>query len=341
MVASRELSFVPRRRPAFEAHDAQTRALMRRLAKLERLPHGHRVSALLSEWDWTDKMKSAEEKQRFLEPLIAAVRRDPEANEDALIFLMLAFEPVRRNVSKAFMGARAGLAPRPCDVDWTNRTEARLMRDIEREQLFDVTREAALEAVFRYPPAPPRLFFPWLRETIAHRALDRLRGELPELEISRQTPAEAEALQEALAGFEQAGQPELRDRAGMRAWRMRISMRDVFAVVEEFFDHDAIRAACREAVGRLPRGQRDVVEGYFFEQVDVPGLAACREVSASTIYNQKAQAQKRLHDDDVFFSALCSLGRVRDRARAQHIAQRYPDGRRPDGRRIVVIDRAA
>ena len=92
---------------------------------------------------------------------------------------------------------------------------------------------------------------------------------------------------------------------------------------------------CRGTAAAAPA--REVITGYFFEEVPVPALAEGRRVSESTIYNQKAQAEKKLHDDDLFFSALISLGRVRDQARAKSIAERYP-GR---GRRIVSIDAAA
>jgi RNA polymerase sigma factor (sigma-70 family) len=338
---SRELSFVPARRKAFEPYDAQTAALMRRQAELERLPHGERVAELVEKWRWIDRMKTPEEKQRFLEPKIEAVRRNPEENEDLVIFLMLAFEPVRRGVSKAFVSVQCGLKPEPRDVNWGNREEARMLRLIEREGLYDVTREGALEAVFRYPSPPPDRFFSWLRETIAHRALDKLRGDLPEPETAGAHRPEAEALQNALAGFDQAVEPRMRDRRGLREWRARIEMRDVFDVVEDFFSHDPVREACQAAVGRLPRAQREVIDGYFFKEIDVPQLAEERGVSSSTVYNQKAAAQATMHGDDVFFSALHALNRVRDRARAKHLAETYPDGVMPDGRRIVVIDSAA
>jgi len=169
-VPSRELSFVPARLKAFEPHDAQTRALIRRFAELERLPHGNRVSRLLSDWQWMDKMEGAAEKQRYLEPLIDTARCHPQESEHLLIFLMLVFEPVRRGVSSAFVAAHSGLDAQPRDVNWSNREEARMIRHVERELLFDVTREAALEAVFRYPSPPPPKFFLWLRDTIAHRA---------------------------------------------------------------------------------------------------------------------------------------------------------------------------
>ena len=182
-VYSRELSFVPaRRRPTFVAHDAQTRALIAQYERLQCLPHGDRLSPRLEEWRWMDAMKSPEEKQRYVEPMIEAVRRDPVRHEYELMFLLLVFEPVRRAVSKAFMTARSGLVAPVADINWSNRTEARMIREIDKQQLYDVTRAGAIEAVFRYPTPPPAKFFPWLRETIAHRTLDHLRGELAQIE---------------------------------------------------------------------------------------------------------------------------------------------------------------
>jgi DNA-directed RNA polymerase specialized sigma24 family protein len=341
VIYSRQLSFVPARRRVFEPHDAQTVALIRQLAELERLPHGERVSKLLEHWKWLEAMTTPEEKQRWLEPLIATVRREPTENEHLVIFLMLVFEPVRRSVSKAFLAAHRGINAQPRDVSWANREEALMIRYVERERLYDVTREAALEAAFRYPAKAPPKFFPWLRETIAQRALDKLRGELPEALTSGGSVAEAEAIQNALAGFDQVDAPDMRERRGFGEWRARIRMRDVFDVVEHFFAHDPVSEACRVAVGRLPLAQREVIDSYFFKESEVSDIAERRKVSPSTIYNQKANAQGRLEGDDVFFSALYSLQRVRDRVRADELAAMYPDGVLPDGRRLVIIDNAA
>ena len=87
---SRELSFVPARRPAPEHHDAQTRALIEQHARMEKLPHGSTVASRLEEWQWMDRMKGAEEKQAYLEPLIEAVRRDPVGHEDLLAEMVAA-----------------------------------------------------------------------------------------------------------------------------------------------------------------------------------------------------------------------------------------------------------
>ena len=49
VIQSRELSFFPARRAAYQPHDAQTTALIRRFKELEQLPHGAAVSRLLSD----------------------------------------------------------------------------------------------------------------------------------------------------------------------------------------------------------------------------------------------------------------------------------------------------
>jgi len=340
-VTSRELSFVPGRRKTFDPHDAQTRVLIRRLLELERLPHGGDIAEMISEWNWRDRMHTADQKQRYLEPIMEAVRRDPVANEARLIFLMLVFEPIRRSVTKALGRARSGLQPEQRDANWANRQEARLIAHIERERVYDITREAALEAIYRYPANSNVRLFLWMRETIAHRSLDHLKGELPQAGINQFSPDEAATIQEFLASVAGIDGPEMRDGRGLHRWRLQIPMRSVFETVTEFYDHDPVRDVCRTAIGRLPSAQREVIDADFFDDLQVPEIATRRASSQSTVYNLKARAQTRLEADNVFFSALCALDRVRDQARARKLAAEYPDGRLPDGRRIVHIGAAA
>jgi hypothetical protein len=120
-----------------------------------------------------------------------------------------------------------------------------------------------------------------------------------------------------------------------------IRLRSVYEIVEQYFIESAVRDICHTAVGRLPRCQADAIDSHYLQEIPVRQLASLRRKSPSTIYNSMAQAERSLAADDGFFLALHRLGAVRDEVRAAAIRERYPDGRLPDGRRIVVIDRAA
>lgn len=326
----------------FEEHDPQTRALIRQYKEMERFAHSGTVIDRLEEWRWLESMGDTNAKQRFIEPMIGAVQRDPVAHEDKLVFLLIVCEPIRRTVSKAFMRIRDGLGDRKIEQQaWHRREEARRLGEVERETLYDVTRAATLDALYRYPAPAPAHFFSWLKATVAHGALDHLNRELPELQTSKHTGAEAEALAQALQGLDSLTPPAMREAPNRDRWRGQIGLRSVFAISDAYFEHAAVRTTCSAAVGRLAPRQREVVEHIFFAMGDPADLAAKRNVATSTIYNHKAQALRNLHDDDVFFTGLYALGRVRDQARAKVMRERYPDGITADGRRIVVIDQAA
>lgn len=339
-IFSRELSFVPARyAPKCEPHDPQTRALIAEHKRLEELRHGAAVVGRLDEWRWMDAMRSPAEKQAYLEPLIDAVRRDPVAHEDILVFLLIALEPIRRGVSKRFIRARGGVGATTARGRH-DRTQARTIQEIERQTLYDVTREAVVEAIFRYPTPTPDRLFPWFRAIVSRHALIELRKDLTDARTPM-SAAESEALQLALAGLEDAEVPALRERDGLRVWRRSFGLRSVYETVEAFYDEGAVRRACTEAIGRLPRVQAEVIDGLFFRDQTADQLALMRDVSRSTIYNHNAKAKTNMEKDDCFFTALFQLGILRDRTRAAEIAARYPNGRLPDGRRIVVIDQAA
>lgn len=328
----------------FKEHNPQTEALIRQYKALSRFPHSETVVDRLEHWRWLDTMASPDDKQAYLAPLIMAIQKDPTAHEDKLVFLLIVCEPVRRGVSKEFMKVRGGLdaaGRKDSPTSWHRREEVTRLAEVERQILFDVTRAALLDALYRYPTPAPKRFFSWLRATIAHGALDHLRHELPDLETTKRTLAEAEAIQNALHGLDSIESPEMRTAPNLAAWRRRIHLRDVFEVAESYYEHAAVRDICSAAVGRLPVRQREVVEFLFFQGGEPDELAARRNIATSTVYNHKAQALHNLHADDIFFTGLCALGKVRDRARADELARRYPDGRRPDGRRVVHIDQAA
>lgn len=338
---SPELSFVPAKHKQDDAaYDAATRSLIERYRQLELQLHGTEVAQLVEKWKCLDAMASAEAKQRFLEEHIYAVRREPEKNEARLIFLMLVLEPIRRSVSKKFIRAQGGFAQAQ-DFQVSNRAELRMLQHIDREALFDVTRRAALEAVFRYPAPAPKALFPWFRATISYRALDEIKGDLPEPETTNIRGSEAEAVSDALAGFKEIDPPKMRSNRLLGAWMRRVSMRDIFDTVENFYDFDEVRVVCNAAIGRLSPGQQDIIKALYLEDKSAETIATSRGVTRSTVDNQASQGRKRMEKDDEFFSALCEMGRVRDQARARDIRSKYPDGLMPDGRRIVVIEDAA
>jgi hypothetical protein len=153
-VFSRELSFVPAQRtPALEAHDAQTRALIEEQIRLEQLRHGPSVLKRLDTWKWMDAMAGKVEQQAYLEPLIEAVRHDPVANEDILVFLLIALEPIRRGVSTRFIHAHGGVG-RADAHDLRDRTQARTIQEIERQTLYDAP---ARRSSRRSSAIPPRI----------------------------------------------------------------------------------------------------------------------------------------------------------------------------------------
>ncbi len=82
----------PRRKKEFEPHDDQTKVLIRTIDELYRLPESNTVVPLLEDWKWRDKMETAAEKQRYLEPMLARVSRAPEKHRGELIFLLLVCE---------------------------------------------------------------------------------------------------------------------------------------------------------------------------------------------------------------------------------------------------------
>jgi DNA-directed RNA polymerase specialized sigma24 family protein len=339
-VLSRELSFVPAQaRARFEPHDRQTRALIDEHNRRESLTHGPSVSRRLEHWRYLDAMRSPQEKQAYLEPLIEQVQQDAAAHEDVLIFLLLALEPIRRGISRRFVDVHGGI-PHEQGGDRRDRAQERLIHEIHRETLYDVSREAIVQAIFLYPVGKADRLFPWFRTVASRYALFELRKDLKEDNASV-TRAEAEAMQNALAGLDDADTPEMRDDRGIRRWRRGFNLRRVYEAVGDFYDSRAVREACSAAVGRLPNRQAKVIDGLFFQGHTPDELAIDSKVARSTIYNHTAKAKRNMHDDDCFYTALFQLGILRDQARAAEIAKRYPDGRLPDGRRIVRIDQAA
>ena len=322
----------PREKPDFEAHDTATRALRRQFEELYRLEESATVVPLIEKWGWLEQMAGPADRQAFLEPLILSAQRG-NGSRGELIFLLLVCEPVRRGVAGALM--RVGLTPDVPRASWHRREEARRVHEIERSRLEEVTHDGLYRALYACPQPLPERFFPWLRETVAHRPLDFVRDELTEREVAGLRRVESEAMQTWIAGFEH-NDSEF-SATGYAASQLQSNARLLFATVKSYAEYAQVRKVCRAAIGRLPNRQQQAVQEYFMTDQETQGIAANMGVAASTVYNHAMQARRSLHADDSFYAALFGLGKVRDRARMAEIRSRYPDGTLPDGRRIVVI----
>ena len=115
----------------------------------------------------------------------------------------------------------------------------------------------------------------------------------------------------------------------------------LYPAVAKFSEIAGVRQVCRTAVSRLPAKQQAVIEQHYYGGLEPMQIAMESGVSRSTVYNHKTQALRTLHEDDCFFMALCGMRLVRDSVRPAALMAQYPDGRLPDGRRVVYIDAAA
>lgn len=337
-VWSNQLSFVPGRRKELAPHDPRTQAMIHEQRYLEALPHGLRLLQLVQDWRVMDRMQGAREKQVHLERAIAAVRRDRRANEHMLLFLMIALEPIRGSVSNEFRRARQGLEPRfGRSLDRRREQQDWLAQHADQQAIEDVTCNAVIEAIYRYPESADVRLFPWFRDTIAHGAITALMAELPQMQTSDLAAVEAHAMLRALEKLRVFDAPATSELGGFNAWRCGMDARGLYETVAEFNRRNPTRRACERAVSRLAPRQRETINALFFEDITPDELAKRRGVSRSTVDNTKAQATVRLYADDIFFVALSQLGVVRDEAREAEQRRRYPSGVRPDGRRIVSI----
>lgn len=328
----------PRRPKATEIYDVETKRLVRLYDEMYRLQYSEKVVPLLEDWKLRDRMETAAEKQLYLEPMLARVRKAPERHQGEFIFLLLVFEGVRRGVERLLLDVRSGLdAPSEAPGAF-RREEAKRLAEIERGRLIEVTRQAMFEAIYRFPAPPPRHLFGWLRDTVAHFTLNFLHDELAEVQTTRLRTQEAEAMQAFLRGFEDVDPPDLAEGGGFRHWHFGV--RWLYEPVEQYLNHHEIRQVCRSAVDRLPRRQREVIEGEFYDGMKAEEIADVQGVSRSTVYNSKAHALANLGSDDLFFVALHGMQLVRDSERAAQLKERYPGGIMKDGRRRVVIQAA-
>ena len=176
--------------------------------------------------------------------------------------------------------------------------------------------------VLRDCPRPfPRRFFPWLKNVLAHRALDHVHGELTE--GRRYLPYDdgiQYVLDELLTGDGRgAGFFAAPASPAHAAWLRTLDLPRIFELAHEYATYARTRTACEHAVERLPDRQRQVIQQRYFESMTQEQIASVSGIAASSVRNTHRGAITNLRRDDALFDVLEAVGKVRDAARRQQL----------------------
>jgi hypothetical protein len=97
------------------ARERQTEVLIAKWGALYEKDSAQTILPLLDRWHELDRIGSASDKQKWLEPLIQSYRRAPDTHRGELIFLLVIFEPIRASVTaelrRLSVGLNSGHAP--------------------------------------------------------------------------------------------------------------------------------------------------------------------------------------------------------------------------------------
>jgi RNA polymerase sigma factor (sigma-70 family) len=290
------------------AHSEATFRLINERKELDMLPGADFIVPALDDWKFWTKMNDWDSRNQFLESLIRKVRRR-EASDPELQFLIVVCGPTWRAVARS-LRRYGGLELDPRAQGRHAREEAARVNELDRHELDQVMQHALMDALQSCPRSFPRRFFPWLKATLAHRALDHVRAEI--CEHDTQLPHE-QGIKEVLDAL-------LRENVdpaspAFSQWLRTKDLDGLFTTAEEYAPYARVRSACEHAVDRLPRRQRRVIQQHYFEQMTQAEIAAASNVADSTIRNTHRGALRNLRRDDELFDVLEAVGRVRDRAR--------------------------
>ncbi|MEA2406940.1 MAG: hypothetical protein QOE69_1059 [Thermoleophilaceae bacterium] len=302
------------------AYDQPTYRLINQRRRLDRLPNSEYVIAKLDEWKCWDAMNDWESRNRLLTDLITKIRRR-EASGAEVTFLFVVCRPTWMAVARQ-LRVYGGVDMDPGAEGVHAREEARRVNELDRTELDQVVKHALLEALDRCPVPLPRRFFPWLRETLAYRALDHVRLEIAE---------HAAALPHD-DGIKEVVDTVLADRSHPAAafysapgapahslWLRTLDTDTMFEVAEEYAPYNRTRTACERAVNRLPTRQAEVIRDRYFRAMSQVEIAEARGLAASSVRTSHGQGLGNLGRDDELFSVLAAVGKVRDRARREKL----------------------
>lgn len=307
------------------AHSQDTFRLINQRKELDDLPGSELVVPALDDWKYWTKMNDWDSRNALLEQLTGKMRRR-EASQAEIQLLVVVCRPAWQAVAMS-LRRYGGLDLDPGLTGIHQREETKRVNELDRSELDQVIQNALIDILRNCPRPFPRRFFPWLKNVLAHRALDHVRMEVTE------DPARHEfdwgiksVLDELLiekgreaAYFAAPASP------AHAAWISTLDLPAMFELAHEYATYARTRTACERAVERLPDRQRQVIQNRYFEAMTQEQIALATGVAASTVRNTHRGALANLRGDDELFDVLEAVGKVRDAARRQELArQRLP-----------------
>lgn len=303
------------------AHDQGTFRLINQRKELDELPGSELVVPALDDWKYWTKMKDWDSRNALLEQLTGKMRRR-EASPAEIQLLIVLCRPAWQAVAMS-LRRYGGLDIDPGAAGVHQREETKRVNELDRSELDQVIQNALIDILRDCPRPFPHRFFPWLKNVLAHRALDHVRMEVTE------DPARHEfdwgiksVLDELLTGkgreaafFAAPASP------AHAAWLSTLDLPAIFELAHEYATYARTRTACEHAVERLPDHQRQVVQSRYFEAMTQEQIALASGVAASTVRNTHRGALANLRRDDELFDVLEAVGKVRDAARRQELVR--------------------
>ncbi len=302
------------------AHDQATFRLINQRKELDQLPGAEVVVPVLDDWKYWTKMNDWDSRNRLLEELTNKMRRR-EASPAEIQLLVVVCRPAWRAVVVSLR--RYGGVDLDSGAESVHqREEARRVNELDRAQLDQVIQHALMDVLRDCPRPFPRRFFPWLKNVLAHRALDHVRLEISQDES--RLPYDwgiKSVLDELLTGdgrdasyFAAPASP------GHASWLRTLDLPRIFELADEYATYARTRTACERAVERLPSRQRQVIQGHYYEAITQEQIALASGIAASTVRNTHRGALANLRRDDELFDVLEAVGKVRDAARREQLA---------------------
>jgi RNA polymerase sigma factor (sigma-70 family) len=300
------------------AHDDRTFRMIQERKALDSLPGSEFIVPKLDEWKHWTKMRDWDSRNRQLEELTGKLRRR-EASSAELQFLVIVCGPALRGVVRSLW--RYGGVDDDLAGGRRGREEAVRVRELDRRDLEQVVQDALIDALHACPQPFPRRFFPWLRATLAHRALDYVRQDI--CEHGTILPHDA-GITEVVDRLLPDHQPLIVPGSpAYSQWLRSLDVPGIFELAKEYVGYARVRSACEGAVERLPDRQQRIIRDHYFEEMTQAEIAHATGLADSTVRNTHSHALRNLRRDDTLFCALEAVGAVRDLARRQAIQRAH------------------